>query len=118
MTLRLFCTGLTVCAALLLASPAAMSQPTVINLTILAGGLPPAQRVVRIYQDDEVALRWTADAPVTIHLHGYDMERKVRPGAPATMQFRARATGRFPITVHGDKQAGERTLGHLEVHPR
>ena len=74
-------------------------------------------KVVRVRRDDTVEIHWTADRRTVVHLHGYDIETVIEAGAPKTMSFRARATGRFPIETHG---AGgrHRTLIHLEVHPR
>jgi FtsP/CotA-like multicopper oxidase with cupredoxin domain len=95
----------------------AAAEARVIELAIRGGALPAEQRVIRLQQGDDVTLRWTTDAPVTIHLHGYDLERTLKPGAPTAMSFRARATGRFPITVHGAGRGAETTLGYLEVHP-
>jgi hypothetical protein len=43
-----------------------------------------------------VKLRWTTDRPIILHLHGYDIEAKVEPGAVTEMAFTARAAGRFP----------------------
>ena len=105
---------------LLGAVPVLRAEPRVIELAIQAGALPPAQRVVRLQQGEDVTLRWTTDLPVTLHLHldGYDIETAVNPGAPATMTFRARATGRFPITLHRAHGAAEATLGYVEVHLR
>ena len=86
----------------------------------LAGGA----KSLRAVQGERVALRWTSDEPATLHLHGYDVELTVLPGTPGTMAFQAYATGRFPITLHGDRRAGqagghkEKTLVYLEVHPR
>ena len=74
-------------------------------------------KVVRVRRNDTVEIHWTADRRTVVHLHGYDIETVIEAGAPKTMSFRARATGRFPIETHG---AGgrHRTLIHLEVHPR
>lgn len=96
----------------------AQAESWVIDLAVREGALPASQRVIRVRQGDEVTLRWTTDRQITVHLHGYDIERTLRPGVPITMQFRARATGRFPITVHGHGKGEETTLGYLEVHPR
>ncbi len=98
--------------------PGAPAEPKVIDLAIRGGVLPGGQRVVRVQQGDDVTLRWTSDGPVTIHLHGYDIEAKRRPSTPAEMTFLARATGRFPITIHGQGKNHERTLGYGEVHPK
>jgi len=102
----------------LLAAELVAAQARVIELQVRDGLLPKEQRLIRIRQNDEVTLRWTSDVPLVVHLHGYDLERTLAPGATVTMTFHARATGRFPITVHGLRQRQEATLGYLEVHPR
>lgn len=107
--------GLTLMLAV---GPAVGAEPRVIELAIQAGALPAPQRVVRLPQGEEVTLRWTTDLPVTLHLHGYDIETAVKPGAPATMTFRARATGRFPITLHRAHGGAEAVVGYVEVLPR
>ncbi|TMH01136.1 MAG: hypothetical protein E6H67_17810 [Betaproteobacteria bacterium] len=88
----------------------------------LAGGAS----TLRVVQGDRIELRWTSDEVATLHLHGYEVEATVAPGAPATMVFEAYATGRFPIVAHGFGKSGgstttpqrEKTLLYLEVHPR
>lgn len=101
----------------LVAAVVTHAEPRVFELAIRDGRLPEAQRLLRVRQGDEVTLRWTADRPVDVHLHGYDLEARVTPGAPATMRVTARATGRFPIELHhpGGRHA---VIGYLEVHPR
>jgi hypothetical protein len=77
----------------------------------------------RVSKGDTVILRWTSDRRLELHLHGYDVETTVNPGAPAEMRIRARATGRFPVEVHGDADSGgghshgHKTIFHLEVYP-
>lgn len=105
-------------AGLILSGLHAAAETRVIELAIRQGTLREDQRVIRVQQGDEVTLRWTTDRPLTIHLHGYDIEKRATPGAPATMQFSARATGRFPIEVHGSRKGEEATLGYFEVYPR
>ncbi|NKB58729.1 MAG: hypothetical protein GKS00_20565 [Alphaproteobacteria bacterium] len=78
--------------------------------------------VIRVTEGQMVELRWNTDETADLHLHGYDIEVKAKPGAPATMRFKAHATGRFPVTVHGfgNHHGGghaEKTLLYLEVHP-
>ncbi len=81
---------------------------------------------LRVVQGERIELRWTSDEVTTVHLHGYDLETAVSPGAPAAMSFEAYATGRFPIVAHGFGKRGasptatrqEKTLLYLEVYPR
>lgn len=106
-----------VTVAILLAWQVA-AEPQVIERTIRAGTLPRDQQVIRVRQGDDVTIRWSADQALTLHLHGYNIEIKVAPGAPGTMRVHARAAGRFPIEVHAEKGGRETTLAYLEVHPR
>ncbi len=101
----------------LIAVPSAGAEPRVIELALRNGRLPEDRRVVRVSQGDEVTLRWTTDRPLTVHLHGYDIETKLSPGTSVSTRFTARATGRFAIEVHGDR-GEERIVAYLEVHPR
>jgi hypothetical protein len=105
-------------AMLWLTAAAALSEPRFVELAIRGGALPKHQQVVKVRQGDEVTLRWTSDVPLSIHVHGYDIEEKLSPHAPAAMRFTARATGRFPIELHQERGGRERTIGYLEVHPR
>lgn len=75
---------------------------------------------IRITEGDVLELRWTSDETVDLHLHGYDIELRVRPGEPTVMVIEAAVTGRFPITSHGwgDGGHGHDALTYLEVYPR
>ena len=101
----------------LVAGAGAGAEPRVVELALRDGQLPEDRRVVRVRQGDEVTLRWTTDRPLTVHLHGYDIEAKLSPGVPVSIRFTARATGRFAIEVHGDRRE-EHIVAYLEVHPR
>ncbi len=94
----------------------AVAEPRLFDLALKDGRLPENQRLVRVRQGDEVTLKWTTDRPFTLHLHGYDLEARLVPQTPTELRFTARATGRFPLEIHGP--GTERTVGHLEVHPR
>jgi hypothetical protein len=89
------------------------------QLAIEHGALPAAQRVLRIHEGDQVRLVWRSDRPVTVHLHGYDIEWHVGAGGVAQSSFTAYASGRFPIELHGSDD-GRHTapLAVLEVYPK
>ena len=53
-------------------------------------------RLIRVKQGDAVKLRWTTDRPIVLHLHGYDIETKVEPGAVAEMAFDGPRHGKVP----------------------
>ena len=85
--------------------------------------MPPQRaRVLQVHKDDAVRLRVTSEAPGEIHLHAYRLDAKVAPGAPAGLNFKARATGRFRIEWHpaggtkGDHHGPP--LAFLEVRPK
>lgn len=75
---------------------------------------------IRVKQGEEIRLRWSTDESVAVHLHGYDIEKTLRPGETVEMSFKAHATGRFPIEAHGfgEKKGKHVTLLYLEVLPR
>jgi hypothetical protein len=105
------------------ASAAAQGPEVVFDLKVEKGRVAPSMRLVRVKQGDAVKLRWTSDRPIVLHLHGYDIETKVEPGAVAEMAFAARATGRFPVEEHkpdakGGHSHGEAPLVRIEVRPR
>ena len=85
------------------------------DLHIANGRLANSPQTIRVRGGDSVELAWSADRRSVVHLHGYDIELAIEPGKPQIMKFRAHATGRFPIELHG---AGHTVLVYLEVHPR
>jgi len=103
----------------------AQAQPAerVFELRIEGGKLAQGDRAIRVQQGDAVRLRWRSSAPVDLHLHGYDIELHIEPGAAAEMAFVARATGRFTVEVHGTRTpaGGHRhgpALVTVEVYPK
>jgi len=86
----------------------------------ISDGRVSGEKSVRVTQGDTVILRWSSDARLELHLHGYDIETTVTPGAPAEMKIEARATGRFPVEIHGQDGGGHGhgALFYLEVYPR
>jgi len=107
-------------SALVRAALAQGDPRRVIDVRIERRRVVTPSAAIRVTQGDEVELRWTSDEPVELHLHGYDLKIRARPGAPAAMVVAARATGRFPITSHGwgEGTHAHDTLTYLEVYPR
>jgi len=86
------------------------------------GRVPERMRLIRIKQNDVVKLQWTTDTPLTIHLHGYDIEKDLKPGEVTEMTFTGRATGRFTVEPHvgatpGGGHAHGEVLVTIEVYP-
>jgi hypothetical protein len=91
-------------------------------LRIENGHVPENMRLIRVKQNDVVKLQWSTDRLMTIHLHGYDIEKEIAPGTINEMTFTARATGRFTVEPHLAKQpSGGHTHGNvlvtIEVYP-
>jgi len=91
-------------------------------LRIENGRVPENMRLIRVKRNDVVKLQWTSDRPMTIHLHGYDIEKPVSPGTVTDMSFTARATGRFTVEPHLARDAsGTHAHGDvlvtIEVYP-
>jgi len=110
-------------AAVLASAVGASAADLTVDLKIERGQVPQNMRVIRVSQGDVVKLRWSTDQPLTLHMHGYDIEQTLERGAVAAMTFTARATGRFPVHVHdGSARAGshshqEAPLVLIEVYP-
>ena len=91
-------------------------------LRIENGRVPADKRLIRVKQGDILKLQWSADRRMDIHLHGYDIEQTVEPGAATEMRFTARAAGRFTVEPHTGKtssggHAHGATLVTIEVRP-
>jgi hypothetical protein len=90
-------------------------------LHIDGGHVPANMQLIRVTQGDVVTLQWTADKLSIVHLHGYDIEKRVVPGRETEMIFTARATGRFQVHLHGsaaESHGYEDALVTIEVYPR
>jgi FtsP/CotA-like multicopper oxidase with cupredoxin domain len=94
------------------------------SLRIERGSVPANMHVIRVKQGDNVTLRWSTDRATVVHLHGYDIEKKLEPGTTTDMTFSARASGRFPVEIHTSSSSaaghahGEAPLVQIEVYPR
>ena len=84
------------------------------NLEIEDGSLKQVEPVLRAEQGDEVTISLTSDENLSFHLHGYDIEREVGPGAPVSFEFTANATGSFPFTIHIGPGFDAEDSGHDE----
>jgi len=84
---------------------------------VLAEGKVAGNNTLRVKRGERVELRWSGDRSTVLHLHGYDVECAVSPGAPAAMVFKADLAGRFPVSEHRHGPGHHRALLYLEVHP-
>jgi hypothetical protein len=107
--------------ALILAGGAAAAELTY-DIRIDHDSVPDTMRLMRVHEGDVVTLRWSSDRPLTLHLHGYDIEKRVLAYGVAELKFTAYATGRFPIEIHaqaaGSAPHEGAPLAIIEVYPR
>jgi hypothetical protein len=100
----------------------AMAAELTFDLKVEHGRVPDNMRVIRVKEGDVVKLRCTTDRPLVLHLHGYNIEKRIMPGPPSELTFTAYATGRFPVHVHAqgadDHAHEEAPLVNIEVYPR
>jgi hypothetical protein len=85
------------------------------------GHAPESMRRIRVKRNDVVKLQWTTDRAMTVHLHGYDIEKEITPGTVTDMIFTANATGRFTVEPHLRQPSGAHGHGDvlvtIEVYP-
>jgi hypothetical protein len=112
---------LALCAAGTISTTVGAAEVTYV-IAIANGRVPDNMRLIRVKRDDVVKLEWSTDKPISVHLHGYDIEKDIKPGTVTQMTFVARATGRFTVEPHiGTTQSGGHGHGDvlvtIEVYP-
>lgn len=112
----------TVLTALLVLQSASRAEEgeRVFDLNIEKRKVKRDTNTIRVKQGEKVTLRWSTDETVALHLHGYDIEKTLKPRETVEMSFKAHATGRFAIEAHGfgGKKGKHVILLYLEVLPR
>ena len=94
------------------------TQPTSFKLQIKGGEPAGGVQSFKVKKGDEVTIVVSADAEDDIHLHGYDIEKSVEPGKPATYRFTANIEGIFEMESHVAEDAGrEAVMAKLTVEP-
>jgi hypothetical protein len=74
---------------------------------------PGQERALTFEEGDTVRFRVRSDVPEEVHVHGYDILRKVTPGKTTTISFKANITGIFEIEL----EQSHRLLAQLKVVP-
>ena len=84
------------------------------NLSIMSQTLygARADKVIPFKKGEKVTINITADEPMIVFLHGYQVETTVKPGETSTLQFTADVLGRFPLMIHS---LGEAKGSHVEI---
>jgi plastocyanin len=99
--------------------PAPPPEPEVTRIRIRNGEVVGGPPEIVVKSGDTARFVVSSDSPDDIHLHGYDIERKVEPGKPARFRFEANLEGSFEIESHVAEDAGRDPLvARLTVEPR
>ncbi len=117
-----------VAAALFTAAPAwAALAVREFDFNIVGRKVDRGDSTIRVQRGETVLLRWRTDEAVLLHVHGYDVQASLSPGASTSMRFVAGVAGRFAIAAHEFGAAAEHdsqrkkhreiTLLYLEVLP-
>ena len=85
------------------------------TITIRVVGGVPQGGIARpkVKKGERVVLVVRTDAGEEVHMHGYDIERKVTPGTPVRLPFTATIPGRFEVELHHP----DALLAVVEVRP-
>ena len=96
----------------------APAEPAVNRIQIKDGKVVGGPADIQVKKGDQVTIVVSANAPDDVHLHGYDIEKPVEPGKPATFKFTADIEGIFEIESHKAEDEGrDPLLGKLTVEP-
>lgn len=111
----------TLCSSAVSATGVAVSQQTQVRIRNRQVIEPATQRLI-ITKNTLLNIHWHSDEAGTLHVHGYDINIHLQTNATVSMQFLAKATGRFAVTSHGFSGEPTHTHGHramlyIEVHP-
>ena len=79
-------------------SPAAATVPVAVRIT--SGKVDPPVHRVTVPLGARVDLTVTSDVADAVHVHGYDFEKTLPAGAPATLSFTADQPGLFEVETH------------------
>ncbi|MEJ7826496.1 MAG: hypothetical protein WKF48_13765 [Solirubrobacteraceae bacterium] len=84
-------------------APEAAAQPRFQTIRVREGKPVGGIEKIELAKGERARIQVTSpDTSDEIHLHGYDLDRDVKPGAPARFSFQADAEGIFEIELHGN----------------
>jgi FtsP/CotA-like multicopper oxidase with cupredoxin domain len=94
------------------------SEPAAERIQLRGGEVVGGPKTIKVTKGDRVRIVVSADAEDDIHLHGYDIEKKVQPGKPARFDLVASIEGQFEMESHVAEDAGREPLvASLVVEP-
>jgi hypothetical protein len=94
-------------------APAAPARPAATLIRVRGGAPVGGVKTIEVEKGDRIRFTVSSDQSDEVHVHGYDLERPVAPGAPARFSFTADADGIFEVELHGSHAQ----IASLEVQP-
>jgi|TARA_B100001750_G_scaffold244303_1_gene261336 hypothetical protein len=87
---------------------------SVFEVDIKNGKIESADNKFEISQGDTAFIKFSADEPFTVFVHGYDIEHNVDPSDSTSLEFKivGEFTGNFPIHMHEVEQNTHRKGDH------
>jgi hypothetical protein len=87
-------------APVVAATRAKAPKPVLVTINVKKGRVDGGIKRPTVKKGRSVRLVIRSDAGTEVHLHGYDIEKKLTPGKPLVIQFVARIPGRFELELH------------------
>ncbi len=80
--------------------PPAPPKPRTVTIRVV-GGVPQGGIArPKVTKGDRIVFVVRADAGESVHIHGYDVERRITPGKPVRLPVTATIPGRFEVELH------------------
>jgi hypothetical protein len=84
------------------------------DVTVTENAMDPS--ALDVCRDQVVTLEVASETAGALHLHGYDVEVDLEPGATETIEFTADIAGQFILELHDPSGEGETEVGVLTVY--
>lgn len=88
-------------------------EPPDVEIRVEGGRPVGGLRTISSRKGDTVRLEVRSDGSEEVHVHGYDLSRRVTPGSPARFAFTAELEGVFEIELEGAREQ----IARLKVEP-
>jgi FtsP/CotA-like multicopper oxidase with cupredoxin domain len=85
-------------------------QPVVEKIEIKGGQPVGGLKKISVKKGEQVEIDVTSDAVGEAHLHGYDIEKELKPGETAKFRFKADIEGVFELELHPSTQLAKVTV--------
>jgi hypothetical protein len=96
--------------------PAKPAPPPIPEVVVRNGAPVGGVQEIEVTSGDQVRFKVSSDEDGDVHVHGYDIERPVQAGKPATVSFPGDLEGGYEIELHSHTR-GDIPIAELVVSP-